>query len=214
MSRSLLLPALLLAMSSVTALGAQELRLAAVQAWTSDPLWADPRGWSLGFQYPASDRLGLRVGVSAASSRQERTGIPCAGLIPPTGCAPESLEDHGRLLDLRLGVAGTVMRRERIALDVAADVHWIEGTSDTRAPQSGRALSASQGYWGPGIGVDLRFTPRPGGALGLFLAAQAVWWKPRDVEACCDRYMPFTETVRAPTLSAGVSWAVRLRAEP
>ena len=91
------------------------------------------------------------------------------------------------------------------------DGHWVEGTSDTNAPASRRALSATEGYWGPGVGLDVTWKPNPTGALGFFATGEAVWWIPRNSKSTMvDGYEPFNETVRAPSLSVGASWAVRV----
>lgn len=189
----------------------QELRLSAAHTQTSDPLWGNPTGWAMAVHMPASDRLSFVVGVSAFSSRQARVGSPCVGLVPPTGCAPESLKDLARLLDIRLGLAGRVLQREKLTVSIVADGHWIEGTSDTSAPTSRRSFSATEGYWGPGIGLDVSWKPNPTGSLGFFATGEAVWWIPRNSEfTLADGYEPFNETVRAPSFSVGASWAVRV----
>jgi hypothetical protein len=203
--------ALLLTLAVPVSAQAQELRLSAAHIQTSDPLWGNPNGWAMAVHMPASDRLAFLIGVSAFSSRQARVGSSCAGLVPPSGCAPEPLKDLARLLDIRLGFAGKVLQREKVGLSIVADGHWVEGTSDTNAPASRRSLSATEGYWGPGVGLDLTFKPNPTGALGFFATGEAVWWVPRNNKtAAVDGYEPFNETVRAPSFSLGASWAVRV----
>lgn len=212
MHRSRVLPALalLLALLAPHRVEAQELRLSAAHTQTSDPLWGNPTGWAMAVVMPAADRLSFVIGVSAFSSRTSRVGNSCAGPAPPSGCAPEPLKDLARLLDIRLGFAGRVLKGEKFGLSILADGHWIEGTSDTNAPASRRVLSATEGYWGPGVGLDLTWKPSPTGALGFFATGEAVWWVPRNRQSNPDQYSPFNATVRAPSFSAGASWAVRV----
>lgn len=195
-----------LASAGVASVSAQELRLGSVHARTSDDRWGNPSGWGLAFQYPANDYVTLLVGVSATSDRRNRVGQVCAN------CPTEQLDNHARLLDLRAGLAGTVFRARQVAVAVTGDLRWVEGTSDTRAQQTARFVSTSPGYWGPSLGVDLSWKPSPAGAFGVFVAAQSVWWRPRNTTGDPDVYDPFTTTVQAPSVSAGISWAVRLRA--
>jgi hypothetical protein len=213
--RSRVLPALALLLALLTMpaprADAQELRLSAAHTQTSDPLWGNPTGWAMAVVMPAADRLSFVIGVSAFSSRATRVGTICAGGAAPSGCAPEPLKDLARLLDVRLGVAGRVFQREKLAISIVADGHWVEGNSDTTAPASARALSATEGYWGPGVGLDVSWKPNPTGALGFFATGGAVWWIPRDSNVdTVGGYEPFNETVRAPSFSLGASWAVRV----
>jgi hypothetical protein len=190
-------------------LRAQEVRVGAAQAWSDHTLLGDPVGVGAFLTFPEGERIRMRLGYEFFSGDLSRTGIPCAGLIPPGTCAPEPLRQEARMHALSTAVPLALAGRERFRLHLVPGARVGRLSGDTRGLESGRSLSAEETVWGADVGIEAQVVPRPTGPVRLHLAAQRGFLRPFQAERSPDAYEPFRTTISLTRWEVGVSYSPR-----
>ena len=186
---------------------AQEVRLAATQAWTNHRLLGDARGVAAGAAVVWIPALALRITVSNLGHDQARTGRTCTGLLPPdpAECPVEPIEDETSVSGVVAGLAVTVARRGNVALALipSTGVFWARTTSEGR--QTGNQLSGTGSMIGFAAGAELSLIPNAAWPVALHAGVHAGTMRPNDDVAVADGYDPFISSIAITRAEIGFS---------
>lgn len=144
-------------------------------------------------------------GIYVAGS-QSGFGSPCAGLVRPGTCEPESLRTTNKLGMMALGVGGFPIRRSSFQLHVSASATGGVAVTRTRGLASGDSRSGSETVVGATGGIDATWLPWRRSPVGLQLGVAATALKVPRGNGCVDCYLPFREGFNHWRLHLGVSY--------
>lgn len=178
-------------------------------ALTADDLLRDASLWggSVSLRFRLRDgSLAIYLGSEWASGDHTATGVPCAGLIPPGGCAPEQVRDESRLRTGDVGAAFRVLGNAGASLAVTADLLAGSVRRESRGLTSGRSLSAEKRMWGGRVGAESRWQPWEGTPLDVQLGISYGELRPFSSDVVIDGYTPFDHAMRVRRIVFGATW--------
>ncbi len=187
---------------------AQELAVNAVTLSANDllrdaPLW----GGNVSLRFRLRDGgVAIYFGSEWALGDRTATGVPCAGLIPPGGCAPEQVRDESRLRTGDVGAAFRVLGNAHASLAVTADLLAGSVRRESRGLTSGRSLSAEKRMWGGRVGAESRWQPWAGTPLDVQLGVSYGELRPFSTAVVVDGYTPFEQSMRVRRILFGGTW--------
>jgi hypothetical protein len=198
--------ALLILLGTGSIASAQQAGIAGAQMRTNDRMLGDLGGIAAGATWAWSPVFAWRVTYNHLGRDQTRTGVACAGLLPPDPvlCPVETIDDDVAVRGVALGLVTTVARRGSLALSLIPSAGFFGVRSTSEGRQTGNRLSAAESMIGLGLGAELSVFPHPTWPVAVHVGAHAGLMGGLGPDPV-DGYSPFDDAPRVARLELGIS---------
>lgn len=154
----------------------------------------------------------IRFGVSRLTGTTQRTGVACTGLVNPTACPSESVEDKQQFATAFIGGGARVLTKHSFAIELTGDLHAGKVQVDSRGQTTKKEISANRTLWGGMFGAEVAWLPLAKWPLAVELGGGGGGMMPLNRrQVLADGYVPFETGFNTPRVRLGLSWRVDLR---